>query len=270
MGDISLRARDTLALVNTVAAEDTRVSAQLLSMLGLKKHLLSSHSHNEAQSAEQIVNKLRAGESIALISDAGTPAVSDPGARVVQAVAAAGLTVVPIPGASSVMALVAASGLVEGEFHFTGFLPSKGKGREQALGNALAKSCPVILFEAPHRIHELFEQLQASGAGDRTCCVGRELTKRFEHFYRGTVSEVASQLKGDANSDRGELALVIAPVATATDENAATGLSVDIDTMLTELLAHVPTKTAVQWVTQWTGSPKNHVYERALVLKKGG
>ncbi len=269
MGDMSARGREVLERVHRVAAEDTRVAGQLLTLLGLKKPLISSHSHNEAQSADKIIECLAAGEDIALISDAGTPAVSDPGARVVKAAAAQGYPVVPVPGASSVLAIVAASGLVDGEFHFTGFLPSKGKAREQALQQALAHTCPVVLFEAPHRIHDLFKQLLAAQAGEQDCCVGREITKRFEHFYRGTVAQVNEQLLADSHGERGEFALVIAPSA-AVQDNAAShlaGLQVDLDTLLGQLLTQVPTKTAVQWATQWTGLPKNTVYERALALK---
>ncbi|MCE2679196.1 MAG: 16S rRNA (cytidine(1402)-2'-O)-methyltransferase [Burkholderiales bacterium] len=266
LGDVSPRMRDTLAMVDVVAAEDTRVTAQLLSLLGLKKPLVPSHGHNAKASAQTLIEKLHAGQNIALVSDAGTPAVSDPGAWVVKEVAAAGFPVIPVPGPSAVLAAVAGSGLVEGPFYFAGFMPSKGGARAKALAAVLERSESVVLFEAPHRIEALFDEILALGAHLRECCVARELTKKFETFYRGTAESVAALLAADGNGRRGEFVVVLGPKPV--DVSAPVLASVNPFELLDALLEHLPNKTAVKLVVQATGSPRNALYDHAL--KKGG
>jgi 16S rRNA (cytidine1402-2'-O)-methyltransferase len=270
MGDLSLRARAVLEQVDRIAAEDTRNTARMLDALGIKKPLMAHHAHNERESAQGVLACLQRGESVALVSDAGTPAVSDPGAVVVRCVAEAGFKVVPVPGASSVLAVVAGSGLVEGGFTFRGFLPAKGKGRQDDLKKWLACPEPQVIFEAPHRVMQLVDDLEALGAGDRDMCAGRELTKQFETFYRGRGEQVFERIRQDPNSERGEWAWVVAgsPVSASDVETAQA--SADLDTWLGLLMAELPLKTAVAVVVKATGLAKNTVYDRALALKNAG
>lgn len=262
LGDISPRARQTLAQVDCIAAEDTRVTAQLLSLLGIRKPLLASHVHNERTAAHTILEKLRDGKSIALVSDAGTPAVSDPGAWVVREVAAAGFPVVPVPGPSALLAAVSASGLVDGPFAFVGFIPAKGAARRKALAAALDRGDSVVLFEAPHRIEALMDDILALGEALRPCCVARELTKRFESFYRGTVETVRDALAADSHGRRGEFVVVLGEKPE--DLNAPLLYRVNPFELLESLLAHLPNRAAVKLVAETTGAPKNALYDHAL------
>ena len=269
MGDLSLRARAVLEQVDRIAAEDTRNTARMLDALGIKKPLMAHHAHNERESAQGVLACLQRGESVALVSDAGTPAVSDPGAVVVRCVAEAGFKVVPVPGASSVLAVVAASGLVDGSFTFRGFLPAKGKSRLDDLKKWLACPEPQVVFEAPHRVMQLVDDLESLGMGERDMCAGRELTKQFETFYRGSGESVFEQVRQDSNAERGEWAWVIgaSPVSGQAAEIAQA--SADLDTWLKLLMAELPLKTAVAVVVKATGFAKNTVYNRALELKEG-
>lgn len=268
MGDLSLRARAVLEQVDRIAAEDTRNTARMLDALGIRKPLVAHHAHNERDSAQGVLACLQRGESVALVSDAGTPAVSDPGAVVVRCVAEAGYRVVPVPGASSVLAVVAASGLVDGAFTFRGFLPAKGKQRLEELKAWLACPEPQILFEAPHRVLQLVNDLEALGAGNRPLCAGRELTKQFETFYRGPGQEVFELVREDANAERGEWAWVISGNQSAGDGDVADQALADLDTWLGVLLEELPLKTAVSVVVRATGLSKNKVYGRALELNQ--
>ena len=265
LGDLSLRARAVLEAVDRIAAEDTRNTARLLDQLGIRKPLMAHHAHNEQQSAQGILACLQRGESIALVSDAGTPAVSDPGAVVVHCVAQAGFNVVPIPGASSVLTAVAASGLVDGAFTFRGFLPAKGRERVALMTQWLALPEPQVIFEAPHRVLQWVDELEAAGFGARAMCAGREMTKQFETFYRGTGEQVFHQVRNDPNATRGEWVWVFQGCAQVKAEQAQASAS--IDTWLDVLLAELPLKTAVAVVVNATGLPKNEVYHRALACK---
>lgn len=270
--DLSARAREVLGAVDRIAAEDTRNTAQLLNRLGVRKPLMSHHAHNEKQSAEGLLACLARGESVALVSDAGTPAVSDPGAAVVRLVASHGYKVVPVPGASSVLAVVAASGLVEGAFTFRGFLPAKGRDRRDQLAAWLACSEPQVLFEAPHRIVQLMDDLLAQGESlnqlDRPVCAGREMTKQFETFYRGSVLELAEQVKADAFAEKGEWALVLGPWEMA--ESCQSGAqTLNVDKLIEALLLEVPPKSVVKAVVAATGLPKNEIYTRVMAIKDG-
>ncbi|MDZ4283957.1 MAG: 16S rRNA (cytidine(1402)-2'-O)-methyltransferase [Hydrogenophaga sp.] len=272
LADIGLRALQVLSLVDTVACEDTRHTAALLQGYGLHKPLLALHEHNEAEAAQTVVQRLQAGQRVAYVSDAGTPGVSDPGARLVAAANAAGLRCVPIPGASSITALLSVSGTVagmggwDGRFVFAGFLASKAaeRQREVQLIGADARGC--VLLEAPHRIEALAKDLGA--LGERMLTVGRELTKQFEEVAHLKAQDFGAWLQANTNRTRGEFVLLVHPQpATAEVEGSvdATALRT-LDVLLKEL----PLKTAVKLCAEITGQPRNALYDAALARRQGG
>ena len=260
--DISLRALHVLSLVNAVACEDTRNTAQLMQRFGLSKPLLAAHMHNEREAAEMLVVRLQAGERIALVSDAGTPAVSDPGARIVDAVRKAGMRVVPIPGASAGIAALSASGLVNEQFHFVGFLPSKGKQRETVLQSLVTVTAAMVFYEAPHRIIECAQALVSVFGPARQVVFARELTKLFEEIHRCSLGEAEAWLKADAHREKGEY-VVLVEGAPQADEAG----DVEAERVLKILLAELPLKQAASLAAQITGRKKNALYDRALELK---
>ena len=261
--DISLRALHVLSLVDAVACEDTRNTAQLMNRFGLHKPLVAAHMHNEREAAEGLIARLQAGERIALVSDAGTPAVSDPGARIVDAVRAAGLRVIPLPGASAAVAALSASGLVNDQFHFVGFLPSKAKQREAALQGLAAAPATLVFYEAPHRIVECAQALAEAFGAARQVVFAREVTKLFEQIHRCPLGEAVSWLKSDANHEKGEF-VVLVEGAPPADE----GQDAETDRILQILLAELPVKQAATLAAQITGKKKNALYDRALELKQ--
>lgn len=208
MGDFSFRAVETLRSVDAVLAEDTRHSVHLLKRYDISTPLVAYHEHNEAKTTPALVARLRAGESFALISDAGTPLLSDPGSRLVRAAVEAGVPVSPVPGASALLAALVASGLDVDRFTFFGFLPRKGTSRRDAVGEVTVLRHAAVLYEAPSRVAETLAELARAGAGDRAAVVARELTKQFEETRRGTVAELAAYYV-DA-PPRGEVVIVIA------------------------------------------------------------
>lgn len=260
--DISLRALHLLDLADAVACEDTRHTQALLRSYGIDKpahRLLALHQHNEAEAAQQVLMRLQAGERLAYVSDAGTPAISDPGARLVATVQAAGLRTLPLPGASSVTAALSVAGLTTGTgFVFTGFLPTKSSEREQALQQLAGEPRAVVLLEAPHRLVALAAQLASLGTRRLTVC--RELTKQFEQVHTLAAADFPTWLAADAHRGRGEFALVLhdtpAPVAAQPGEQ-----------VLRLLLAELPLKTAVRLAAEITGSPRNSLYSAALALR---
>ena len=264
LGDVTLRALHVLQLVDRVACEDTRHTQQLLRAYGIDRpgdRLLALHQHNEAQAAQQVIGWLQAGERVAYASDAGTPAVSDPGARLVAAVQAAGLRVVPLPGASSVTTALSAAGSVEeGGFVFAGFLPAKAGERDTAVQALAREPRAVVLLEAPHRIEALARALQVMGA--RPITVGRELTKQFEQVATLPCADLPAWLAADAQRVRGEFALVLHGVAQAASDD-------DSERVLRLLLPELPVKTAVKLAAEITGGSRNALYELALRLKAG-
>jgi len=263
LADLTLRAIHLLSRVDAVACEDTRVAGSLLHHLGLAKPLVALHAHNEAQAAQAVLARLAAGEAVALVSDAGTPAISDPGARLVRQVAAAGHRVVPVPGASSAAAAVSVAGDVLGEgFMFVGFLPAKGQERQAALDRAIAAGATQVLFEAPHRIESLARSL-AEAAPARTLTLCRELTKQFETVATMPAATLPGWLADDANRRRGEFVLVLhaAPAA------AAEALAPAARRTLELLLAELPLKQAVALAAAISGAPRNALYDAALELK---
>ena len=260
LADLSLRAVHVLGLVQAVACEDTRVAATLLRHLGLHSPLLALHAHNEHEAAARVLARLAAGESVAYISDAGTPAVSDPGAALVAGAAAAGYTVVPVPGASSALAALSVAGDVGGgSFHFVGFLPAKGNERQTALASVLASPATQVLFEAPHRIAALAADLAAAAPARRvTLC--RELTKQFETVLTQPAATLPAWLAEDDNRLRGEFVLVLHAQVVIQE----TGLPPATLRTLKLLLRELPLKQAVALAAEITGAPRNALYERAL------
>jgi 16S rRNA (cytidine1402-2'-O)-methyltransferase len=264
LADISLRALHVLQLADCVACEDTRHTQALLRAYGVDKpgaQLLAVHQHNESEAAQGVIERLRNGQRVAYASDAGTPAVSDPGARLAAAVRAAGLRVIPLPGASSVTAVLSAAGAAgdDSAFVFAGFLPSKAGERDTAVAALAQERRAVVLLEAPHRIEALAKALAA--LGERPVTVGRELTKQFEEIATLACGELPSWLAADTQRSRGEFALVL-HAAPAAPQGDAEGLRV-----LELLLAELPVKTAVKLAAEITGGSRNALYEAALRLK---
>src|SRR5688572_8703062 len=238
MGDISARAREILAGVSAVAAEDTRHSGRLLRELGLERPLLSLHEHNERARIAELVARLQSGESIALVSDAGTPLVSDPGYLLVSAAVDAGIAVSPVPGPSAAITALSASGLPCDRFCFEGFLPARAAARRRRLAELAAETRTLILYEAPHRIAECLADLAAACGAERRACIARELTKRFETFYRGGLGELADRAKADTDLARGE-AVILVEGAPRAEPGAA-----QVDEILAVLLRHLPPSAA--------------------------
>jgi 16S rRNA (cytidine1402-2'-O)-methyltransferase len=262
-GDITLRAINVLSIADAVACEDTRNTAHLLTRYGLSKELIPAHEHNEREVAEKLIVRLQAGQRIALVSDAGTPAVSDPGARIVDAVRAAGLRVMPLPGPSAAIAALSASGLVNDRFHFVGFLPTKAKQREAALARLRDIDATLVFYEAPHRIIESVEALAGAFEPTRQVVLGRELTKLFEEIHRCSLFEASAWLAQDSNRQKGEYVILVEGAPVAIDENDA-----EADRVLAILLAECPLKQAAALAAQITGQKKNALYDRALRMKE--
>lgn len=266
LADLSLRAIEVLARADAVACEDTRVSAGLLRHLGLDKPLIALHAHNEQQASQAVLARLAAGERVALVSDAGTPAVSDPGAVLVGHAAAAGHRVLPVPGASSAAAIVSVAGDALGQgFRFAGFLPAKGGERRDALAALLSDRGTLVLFEAPHRIEALAAALAAE-APARRVTVGRELTKQFETVATLPAAELPAWLAADEHRRRGEFVMVLH----ARPAPAAEGLAPAALHALDVLLPELPLKQAVALAAQLSGAPRNALYEEALRRRADG
>ena len=260
--DISLRALHVLALADTVACEDTRHTQSLLRAYGIDKsgaQLLAAHQHNEEQAATAVLDRLRQGQRVAYVSDAGTPGISDPGSRVVAAVRSADLPVIPLPGASSITTALSAAGVVEETgFVFAGFLPSKAGERARSVETLRTEPRAVVLLEAPHRIEALAQALTALAT--RSLTVARELTKQFEEMATMPAQSLPDWLNQTPQRLRGEFVLVIHPDAAATPASAD-------DRVLKLLLSELPLKSAVRLTAEITGTPRNQLYDRALLLK---
>jgi 16S rRNA (cytidine1402-2'-O)-methyltransferase len=263
--DITLRALDVLASVDVIAAEDTRVTAKLLARHGIATRMLSVHAHNERRRAAEIVSLLGAGKSVALVSDAGTPAVSDPGAALVHAVAEAGYAVVPVPGPSAVIAALSVSGIAAPQWLFCGFLPAAATARRAALTRFADYPGALVFYEAPHRIAATLDALVAILGPERGLVVAREMTKRFETIHRCRLGEAPAWLAADPDRARGEFVLIVDAPAAAVQA----GDNADAhDRMLNVLLAELPVAQAVRLAVKLTGAPRNRLYERALRLSK--
>src|SRR5690242_18740307 len=267
LGDLSPRARDELAAAELVAAEDTRRTGQLLTTLGLSRPLVSLHEHNERERIDELLEKLRAGARIALVSDAGTPLLSDPGFELVRRVSQEGMSVVAVPGPSAITAALSIAGLPTERFSFEGFLPARLGERRTRVAELAGEMRTLVFFEAPHRIAESLEDMAAGFGTTRRAAVARELTKVFETVYRGTLAELAAQARSDANFTRGEITVVVegAPRADAQESPRE-----QLDAALTVLLTELAPSKAAALAARLTGAKRNDAYARALELAKQG
>ncbi len=263
LGDITLRALETLKAVDAIAAEDTRHTSGLLSHFGISKKLIAVHEHNEHQSAEKLLAQLRAGENIALVTDAGTPGISDPGAVVVDFVRKAGVKVVPIPGVSAVIAALCASGITQNGFLFYGFLPASGAARRKALEVLKTQAITLVFYEAPHRIVESLADMATVLGAERRVTFARELTKTFETIYSCDLGDAVTWLQADTNQQRGEFVLLVEAAVVKVAEE----FSEEAVRILKLLLADLPLKQAVKLTAEITNEKKNNLYEFALTLK---
>jgi 16S rRNA (cytidine1402-2'-O)-methyltransferase len=263
LSDITLRALETLKIVDAIAAEDTRHTSGLLSHFGISKKLIAVHEHNEHQSAEKLLLQLKAGDNIALVTDAGTPGISDPGAVVVDFVRKAGVKVVPIPGASAVIAALSASGIAQNGFQFNGFLPASGAARRKALELLKIQTVTLVFYEAPHRIVESIVDMANVLGAARRITIARELTKTFETIHSCTLYDAEAWLQADANQQRGEFVLLVEAAAI----KDADEMPEETVRVLKLLLAELPLKQAVKLASEITHEKKNDLYEFALKLK---
>jgi len=262
LGDITLRALDTLKRVDRVAAEDTRVSGGLLAHFNISQPLVSIREHNEREAACKVIAWIAAGEAVAYVSDAGTPAVSDPGARLVAAVRAAGLSVVPIPGAAAVTTALSAAGVESGSWLFHGFLPPKSGARKAQLQTLAALPVALVFYEAPHRIEETLVDMAAVLDSARSVTLARELTKKFETIVTLPLAEASAWLAADPNHVRGEFVVIVHPPAAA-------AVMVDTEAMrvLDVLLGALPPTLAAKLAAKITGRSKAELYQMSLALK---
>jgi len=262
LGDISVRARDVLQRVVIVAAEDTRRAGQLLTHLGIRTRLLSLHEHNESARVDQVLAALADGDDIALISDAGTPLISDPGYRIVEQVRAAGLPVSPIPGCCAAIAALSVAGLPTDRFRFEGFLPARPGARRKRLAALADAPETLIVYESVHRIADLLADVEAVFGPGRPVTLAREMTKLHETIYRGDVAAVRAQLAADPGGGKGECTLVIggAPVVDSV-------VPADLERVLTILLRNLPASQAAAIAAEITGARKREAYQLANDLK---
>ena len=262
LGDISLRALDTLRGVDLVACEDTRHARHLLDHHGIKVPTLALHQHNENQAADKLILLLGEGKCVALVSDAGTPGISDPGARAVAAVRAAGFRVIPLPGPNAAIAALSAAGLADPRFLFVGFLPAKVGARRTAIQELASIAAALVFYEAPHRVLETVADLVALLESQREIVIARELTKLFEQIARMPLADAPAWLAADTNHQRGEFVLVVSAPPPREE-----GMDAETERVLVALLAELPVKQAAKLAAEITGQPKNALYARALELK---
>jgi 16S rRNA (cytidine1402-2'-O)-methyltransferase len=261
--DITLRALDILAHVDCIVAEDTRNTATLLQHHGIRAKLISLHQHNERERAAHLIEQLSAGQSLALVSDAGTPGISDPGAILVEAARGAGFQAVPIPGANALATALSASGMQALPFCFHGFLPVKSVARKKYLESIAVQTGTLIFYEAPHRVTECIDDLASVLGALRNIVIARELTKLFESIHHCTLGEAAAWLAGDANRLKGEFVLVVGGAETNLGATDA-----EMERVLSLLLAEdLPVKQVAKLAAALSGASKNDAYERALALK---
>lgn len=262
-GDFSPRAREVLGAVARIAAEDTRHSTPLLRDAGIATPLTALHEHNESAKTDEILAELRAGKDIALISDAGTPLISDPGLRLVAAAQAAGITVRAVPGPSALIAALSIAGLATDRFIFEGFLPEKAAARRERLAALKAETRTLVFYEAPHRLKDSLADMMAAFGGDRQAAIARELTKMHETLYRDSLAALVARAVTDEDLARGEIVIIVAGADEAGAQREAAG-----DALLGVLLAELPLKQAVDLAVKATGAPRNALYQRALSLRK--
>lgn len=260
--DLTPRARQTLAEVDLIAAEDTRHTGRLLSHFGVKTRLLALHDHNEAELADKVIDKILAGQSVALVSDAGTPLVSDPGYRLVKAAHQRGVPVSPIPGASALTAALSVAGLATDKFCFEGFLPAKKKARFDVLTNLRDEARTMVFYESVHRIEGAIAALCGVFGTNRSAYLGRELTKMHEQCVYGTLGEIHAQLLDGSITKKGEFVIVVG----GSLETKASSL--DLDSLLVELSGKLPDKEVARIIADASGEKRNAIYKRLLELAK--
>ena len=265
LADITLRALAVLQNADLICAEDTRVTARLLSAYGIQSRLVSVREHNERQMADKIIAHLSDGLTVAQVSDAGTPAVCDPGAKLAERVREAGFRVVPVVGASAVMGALSAAGVTESDFYFNGFLPPKSGERQKLLAKWAQADFPVVMFETPHRIEAALSDMAALFP-ERRLTLAREITKTFETFLSGTVSEIQTALQADNDQIRGEMVLILPPARREKHD----GLPEAAQHIMNILAAELPTKQAAELAAKITGESKKALYELALTRKDKG
>ncbi|QSP96158.1 16S rRNA (cytidine(1402)-2'-O)-methyltransferase [Marinobacter salinisoli] len=265
LDDLSPRATRTLASVDVVAAEDTRHSGRLLQHLGIQKRMIALHDHNEKDRAEALISYLDKGHDVALISDAGTPLISDPGYVLVRIARERGFRVSPVPGPCALVAALSAAGLPTDRFLFAGFLPAKRSGRRSALDALRRETATLVFYESPHRIMDAVSDMEAVFGEARELVLGRELTKTFETFYAGSITEVRQQLEVDPHGSRGEFVVMVRGAESAAAAGAESAL--DVDRLLQLLLPELPVKKVAKVVAELSGQSKNELYQRALELK---
>ena len=263
LADLTPRAREVLASVALIAAEDTRHTRQLLQAVGIETALTSLHEHNEAQKSEELVARLAQGDSIALVSDAGTPLVSDPGFDLVAAARKRGIAVVAIPGACAAIAALSVAGLPTHRFAFEGFLPAKSAARAERLAQLVREERTLIFYEAPHRLAEVLHDMARLLGAERRASISRELTKRFETTYSGTLAELSEAAERDSDMTRGEIVIVVsgAPAMSAT-------LALDAEALLRALLEELPPSQAAKIAAHLTGARRSDLYEAALRIER--
>jgi len=262
IGDISLRALYVLSLVDAIACEDTRNTKTLLMQYGISKELIMLHQHNERYMTEEVINRLANGQRIALVTDAGTPAISDPGYFLVNAVLSSGMRVIPIPGASAAITALSVSGLPADHFYFVGFLPSKNIARETVLNELKNISATLVFYEAPHRIAETLFSLQKIFSPDCRIVIAREITKLFEQIHSCKLSDVQNWINEDSNRQKGEFVLLVKNSYTKLEE-----LEANATRILAILLKECSVKQSASLASQITGMKKNQLYEQALKMK---
>ena len=255
LGDLSPRALDTLKSVAAVCAEDTRHTRQLLAHYGIERPLLALHEHNEDEVASKLVARLLGGDSLALVSDAGTPLVSDPGFRLVRAARAAGVRVSPLPGPCAFIAALSVAGLPSDRFVFEGFLPAKAGARRERLAQLVAEPRTLVFYESAHRIDAALEDFAAAFGGDRRAVLARELTKLFETVLDGTLSQLHAQVVSDANQRKGEFVLLVEGAGDDVDARIAEGRR-----LYAKLGEHLPPSTAARLAAELSGAPRKALY----------
>lgn len=255
LGDLSPRALDTLRTVAAVCAEDTRHTRQLLAHFGLERPLVALHQHNEDAQAAQLVARLQAGESLALVSDAGTPLVSDPGFRVVRAARAAGIKVSPVPGACAAIAALSVAGLPSDRFAFEGFLPAKASARRERLSRLAAEPRTLLFYESAHRIDEALEDMVAAFGARRRAVLARELTKLFETVLDGPLAELLAKVQADPNQRKGEFVVMVEGAGDDADARLAEGKR-----LYAKLAEHLPPSTAAKLAAELSGAPRKALY----------
>ncbi|MRN37920.1 16S rRNA (cytidine(1402)-2'-O)-methyltransferase [Neisseria sp. N95_16] len=265
LADITLRALAVLKTADIICAEDTRVTAQLLSAYGIQGKLVSVREHNEQHMADKIIQYLSDGLMVAQVSDAGTPAVCDPGAKLAERVRQAGYKVMPVVGASAVMGALSVAGVSEPNFYFNGFLPPKSGERQKLFAKWAEADYPIVMFETPHRIEATLDDMAALFP-ERQLVLAREITKTFETFLSGTVSEIQTALQADSNQTRGEMVLILHPAV----KEKSSDLPEHAQNVMKVLAAELPTKQAADLAAKITGESKKALYDLALTWKNQG